>query len=433
MNERNLVSQIRSVMGPGNPAPLTGCEGDPVPQTWLAAQIAELRVADLAAVDEPELRFPASAGGRGDHGLGSRGPTWRVLAPALSVLAVVAVAVSLAVSAATTPRQQVPGSASSPASGAPPFYLTINGLPPHTVAVLHDSRTGDAKDWEFGFGFGDSHPVATAYKVGAQWKFQIVSWNTRAHPAYVDVNVLIPTRLGSTGRDSKVPVDAPGPQAKIEAAAHCQSGLAIAFGVPSPHAGVTSEIDLIAHGKVRSWTAPGTAATPSDLACAGQHKIAFLWTNAAGTSSQLRLLDTTAPGHSLLATRVVASGGGTPLLITSAFASPAGPIIATEIRNIASLGRCMKCGAVQTKLIGLSPMTGKVVRTFKTFMRAYHGPAERRAAERGCVVLSLDTSGTHALIRCLGLQRLDGDVLTRLAVQKPVDSRVAHQIQTVTW
>src|SRR5215472_10395250 len=105
--ERELVNGVRSVMGPANPVPAGAYEGDTTYLADLADRVTALR---SAAVSHDR---------RGSS-------TWRLVAPALSGLAVVAVVVSLTLAAGQGPAARRSTGGASAVTSLPRFYVTVN-------------------------------------------------------------------------------------------------------------------------------------------------------------------------------------------------------------------------------------------------------------------------------------------------------------------
>lgn len=411
MNDRNLVRHIRAVMAPANPVPASAFQSE-------RADVPNLT--DLLSFDEAQPRPVAEPRiGRDDRAersrTRSRTPAWRVLAPALSGLAVVAVTVSVVALASTATPHRTGGTtaAGSAAAGFPAMYLTVNGPPPHGGTILHDSRTGQilvAGKTPFPAG---APPVATEFNVGHQQNFQVVHWlrlrggkevvlsqvSTRSPQGHTDVQV------------TTLKIKAPGPQVIIEGIAHCTAGTAVALGVPRQGGGLSPQIQLVTKHQVLTWSAPGSSAILSDLSCTRTSKLAFLLTDEKTLSGQVRELNLKAPGHSLLTSGVIASSGGRLGTILSAYASQkSGPIVATIVVKT----RHQPAKVATIKLVAISPQTGKVIKTFATFFEVHHGGSGLPAAKKSCQVMSLDSTGQHALVVCGGLHRLDGSKLTSL-------------------
>jgi hypothetical protein len=101
-------------------------------------------------------------------------------------------------------------------------------------------------------------------------------------------------------------------------------------------------------GPTRVWAAPSDVpALPWDPAWISQSNLAFVWQDKLRGSeavfvtgrSQIRVLDTTAPGKNLLASSVLMSGGGQLGFIQTASVGPGG-----------SAGRCRLKGQLNPRL-----------------------------------------------------------------------------------
>lgn len=406
INQRTLIHHVHAVMAPGNPVPRTACQSE---------EAGVPRVSELLAFDEAEPQ-PASVGirsGGGRERAARGGVTWRVLAPALSGAAVIAVVAGLAL-ANVTSAHPGPGGASSASAGVPAMYLTINGRPGHSGAIVHNSLTGATiASFKEPYLKG-TVPVVTAVQHGAQEQFLILRWiEVSGKPTAQTQAVAI-----SHGKLRVLTIDALtgfGPQVKIEGIARCRAGFVMALGVPRQGGGFTPQIRLVA-AQLRTWAAPGTAAIPSDLSCVGTDRVSFVLTDGRTARGQVRELDRTAPGHSLLASRVVARSGGKQGTILTAFASPrGGPIVAT---TFGKSGRGHDSRLRVVRLVAISPRTGKVIKVFETIFEVHRGGGTGvLAAKRSCQVLSLDSTGHHALVNCGGLHRLDNGKFSNLPGQ----------------
>src|SRR5262249_11288886 len=131
--ERALVDQIRELMEPSNPVPATMYQDQAPYQEQIATLLTELRSAPPEFLDPEPV---AATHGRRDRISRAEGRrrevAWRVLAPVLSGLAVVAVVTSLTIAAGQGPtRSGDTGPTTSGAMALPTFYVTVNGAPPH--------------------------------------------------------------------------------------------------------------------------------------------------------------------------------------------------------------------------------------------------------------------------------------------------------------
>jgi hypothetical protein len=299
-------------------------------QAEIAAVLAELRS------DPPELAEPVPLDQPRRHR--RRDIAWRVLAPVLSGLAVVAVVTSLMVVAGKEPSR------TPPAAVLPPFYVTVNGFPPHQRVIVHSTKTGQtlASD-TLGSRPNTFVTVAatTSYRV-----FYIVVSAASRHSL-----TLYRMTLSKNGRLASLHALARGlmarfNQAQITAIAVSPDGRRLAVAMLVPHGryvqrGTVAVVPLDGKGPTRAWSAPPGSWFPFDLVWTDSHDVTFLFQdllsgvdNPSNTPSriQIRQLDTTSPGSELLSARVLIT---TRLgFLQDAFASPhGGSIIATVFSN----------------------------------------------------------------------------------------------------
>jgi hypothetical protein len=177
-------------------------------------------------------------------------------------------------------------------------------------------------------------------------------------------------------------------------------------------------------GATQTWTAPGDKAVPWDPAWTGGSRyLTFVWQDhLTGTvwfstgRSQVRRLDTAAPGRSLLAAQVLVTGGGAVGFIQSAEAGPAGaPIIAAVFAVPPT-----SSGTARMRLVALSPATGAVTHVFARHNVHYTGRMQEGAAVSSCQVLGADATGQHTLASCPDFARIANGTLTPLPHNRQV-------------
>ncbi len=172
-------------------------------------------------------------------------------------------------------------------------------------------------------------------------------------------------------------------------------------------------------GPTRSWTAPGDApASPWSPVWISGSKVAFVWQDQLKGSdayfftgrSQIRVLDTSAPGHDLLASGVLLKGGGKLGFIQSAGVGPDGSPI-----NVAAF-RVTSIGGKGTATVLLAQVTpdGTVTKTFVTYTKRYNGLQQEGAVTAPCQVLATDASGLHNVATCPANGRIDNGTFTLL-------------------
>jgi hypothetical protein len=106
---------------------------------------------------------------------------------------------------------------------------------------------------------------------------------------------------GKIGRLAALSLGLPGPPpGGLGISALSPDGTSFAFAA---QAGGPATIDVVslATGAVRTWVAPGQASQIGSLSWADSRQLAFMWTAPGSDSPEIRLLDATATGRSLLA------------------------------------------------------------------------------------------------------------------------------------
>ena len=414
--ERNLVDQIRTAMAAGNPVPVQARADADRPEAQ--ERVVTLHLAAAAGPGQ-QARHPdreATAGQR---------RTWRLVAPAAAALAVIALIAGLTLAAGSGPGRtaaRAPAAGTS-AQGMPRYYVTINGLPPHTTAVVHDSLTGRPLSR-----VAIPGPVAPSITAAHNDRVFVID-AVRIFPHSEPATVLYLLRVTAGGRRAtltRLPIRAtsPGSADVVDGMALSPDGarLAVALQVPTTGFHPRGEIVVLSltGGPTRTWTAPGDNALPWDPAwTGGSEQLSFLWQDHIRGSvinftarTQVRVLDTAAPGRNVLSARVLAAGGGKLGFIQTAFAAPRrGPIIASAFRNSPAAGRS---GTATVRLVALSARTGQVIKVLAARTVRYRGLRQQNQADASCQVLGLDATGQHALVDCPGFSRLDHGQLTRL-------------------
>ncbi len=431
--ERHLVDQVRSVMAAGNPVPGGARDYADLPEAQ--ERVVALHAAGAAGPRQQEHRMPgvgrAATGrtARRRFGVALSRPARRRLAPAAAALAVIAVVAGLAVASGTAPGRPAAGRPATAASaadhGIPRFYVTISGLPPHTTAVVHDSLTGrPLSRVTIPGSYSSGAPSITA--AGDDREFVIGASKFLPHDKVATVLYLL--RAGAGGRSATltplpVRLTPAGSPDAVDGIALSPDGsrLGVALQVPTNGFHPRGEIEVFSlrGGRTRAWTAPGDSALPWDPAWTGARQLSFLWQDHIRgpvsnftARTQVRVLDTAAPGRDLLAARVLATGGGRLGFIQTAFASPGGgPVIASVYRNVPATGTN---GTATVRLVALSTQTGKVISVFAARTVPYHGLAQQNTADGSCQILGTDATGQHALVSCPGFGRLDHGHLTPL-------------------
>jgi hypothetical protein len=428
------IDRVRSIMTLGNPVPGDAYQdGRPDqlrPQAY--ERIVTPQAASAAGPERPER--PRRARSWTDQGDAPRTwprryapQTWprrRLLAPAATVAAVLVVLAGVAIAGRAAAGRTAAGTPVAAGRGMPRYYVTISGYPPHAVAVVHASATGQAlTSVKIPPGVGELPSVTAARD---DRTFVIAA--ARSLPFDQDDTALYLLRVTARGHLAKftrlpLRLTSPGTADVVEGIALSpgRGRLAVALEIPTVGFHPRGEIVVFSlrGGTTRTWKAGHDVALPWDPVWTGSHQVSFLWqdhirgpvTNFTART-QVRVLDTSASGSDLLVSRVLATGGGRLGFIQTALAAPGGgPIIASAYRNVPATG---VNGTATVRLVALSARTGKVIRVFLTRQVHYHGLTQLSAADASCLVQGLDASGQHALVSCPRFGRLDHGQLTQL-------------------
>ena len=124
------------------------------------------------------------------------------------------------------------------------------------------------------------------------------------------------------------------------------------------------------------------------------------------------MLNTSAPGHNLLASSdVLLKGGGHLGFIQAAGVGADGSPINVATVRVTSIGGS---GTATMLLAEVSP-SGTVIKTFVTFTKSYTGLQEEGAVSSPCQVIATDATGQHTLAYCSAFGRIDNGTFTPLA------------------
>jgi hypothetical protein len=370
---------------------------------------------DLTRVAErarPEtIRGPRQAAVRTRSGI------VRWLAPAASVVAVLAVVAGVSVAGAHGPGREPklafgPPTPAAPASlpaGMPRYYVTLyqsytdhNGIV--TVAVVHSSATGRALT---------SVNVPTL-AVGGTVTGPSISGAADDRTFVIaesglgtDHNVarFYLLRLAADGRSAqltRLPISLPGTTETDGSVALSPDGTRLAIGeIPCQQGRCYTGLRLVtlATGAVRTWTMR-PASWLSFVSWAGDSTVAFL------SGRQYRLLNVTGQGGSLLAARAIASPPSAAGVLPEALVTANGStVIGSTVTNIADGNRV----TVIARIIEISALTGKLLRVLSTQTVRGATPGMQGSAESldlGCRVLSLAPGGTNVLASCFNFGRV---------------------------
>jgi hypothetical protein len=294
----------------------------------------------------------------------------------------------------------------------PRFYVTLSSQGASAggmIAEVHSSRTGQVLSHRHVGVLGEGIGIAADRSDRAF----VIDTTIRTSRGWVVGLVLL--RVSADGHSTtlrRLPITLTTPRSRnvVDGIAVSPDGtrLAVALqvirngGLQKPHGEII--VYSLAGGAIRAWRA-WTA--PQEVALAwnpvwtnGSRQLSFLWhdhlkgnLNVFYTGrAQVRVLDTATAGHSLLASRVIASGGDKLGFIQSALAGPDdSPVIAATFRDVAAAGAS---GTAMVQLAGLSP-TGAVTKVFASHAIGYHSRAQMITADTNCQVLGIDATGRH--------------------------------------
>lgn len=415
--ERALVNKIRLVMEPVNPVPAGAHDSDVLYQADLASRIAALRQSDHGLSEHAfsengvsengvsvggRLRLAGRDGGRGAG-------VWRAAAPVLSGLAVVAVVVSLTLAGRSPGEPRHTGPATGGAVSLPRYYLTINNktfldFKPSRL-VVHSTRTGKViaslllPKSKGLYGYASA---ATSDR-----EFLIVSDRTPGH--FLSDAGLYRLRLARDGHVTSFTTISTnlglGQANNIDGIALSPDGTKLAVAVEITH-GYTPEAEIVVipldHAPRRVWIDRHLGEFLWNPVWTSNKDIAFLWwdhltatTFPSPGRTQERLLNTAAPGSSLLSSRVLTTASAKLGFISSAFATPhGGPIIAVTAQNVPATG---SHGQATVRLVAISPKTGKVIKVFSSRVVHFRTMAQRSNADFAYSVRGLDPTGRDVL------------------------------------
>jgi hypothetical protein len=292
------------------------------------------------------------------------------------------------------------------------------------LAEVHSSRTGRVLSRIDVPGGASGLPYIAA--AGSDRSY-VISSTSQGH----GVLALYRLRVSADGRSEKLarlPADLKlaGPNPVVDGIAVSPDGSELAVGVHS--SGSAGKLDVrgeivvrsLTGGPTRTWTAPGDVpALPFSLDWISKSQLAFTWQDQLKGSatyfftgrSQIRVLDTSAPGHDLLASRVLLKGGGKLGFIQSASVGRDGSPINVATFRVTSIGGS---GTASMRLAQVSP-SGAVTKTFAAYTRTYSGLRQEGSAVSPCQVIATDATGQHTLAACPHFGRIDHGVFTRLA------------------
>jgi hypothetical protein len=337
----------------------------------------------------------------------------RLLTPLAAAAAVIAVAAGVVIAGHAFTGARA-GAAAPAADGPPPFYLTLSGKPGHLAAVVRDSRTGarlSSRAVPFAPGPGTWMWIAA----GSDRTFALAVPEGGTGEHFFGLRV---TPSGQAGKLTPLPVKPVGLNgSQVAGLALSPSGQQLAVTMTSPQASI--EVASTRTGMTRTWTAHSNDIAFDPAWTDHGKRLGFGWARQVTggryptSTAEVRLLDTEAPGHNLLASRVLVPDKTVPGAIQTALVTPdGGSVVASVTRNISGGG--YDHGKIVAKIVRISATTGQVTATERTVTIPYHSSAGRYDAEDGCLLLAVDPTGHHILAQCRPLGSLAGTSFTPL-------------------
>jgi hypothetical protein len=427
-HQQETLERVRSLMGPGNPVPQDTPAG-----RWPDADAQETRDWIMAVAHPDAGQTPPGPAGSGPDRPRRRprngnGRTWRVIGPVAAGLAVVGLITGLTLAGRTPGRRPAAGAPAAADRGLPKFYVTLSSVGDGRdtlTAEVHSSVTGRVLSHRTVGALGNGIGI-TADRSDRAFVIDATIGTPRG-PA-VGLELL---RVAANGRSTtlrRLPVILAAPRSPnvVEGIAVSPDGTKLAAAlvviqkgdIRKPHAEIV--VSSLAGGATRTWTAPRHVALAfNPVWTNGSRQLTFVWQDRLQGNpgvfytgrSQVRVLDTAAAGHSLLAARAIATGGGQLGFIQSALAGPGdSPVIAATFRNVPGTGAS---GTAIVALTGLSP-AGAVTRVFARHAIAYRSQAQMITADTNCQVLGMDATGQHTIAYCPDFGRIDHGRFTPL-------------------
>jgi hypothetical protein len=352
----------------------------------------------------------------------------RVIGPIAAGLAVAGLIAGLMLAGSSAASRPATGAPTAAGAGLPKFYVTLSE-PAHSldiVAQVHASLTGQVLSRV------NVGPARSIVGITADRSDRAFVIDTTVRKSSHDVVGLFLLHVSASGRSTRlarlpIALTSPHSQNVVDGIAASPDGTRLAVAVQvvknaspdvlNPRAEIV--VYSLTGGATQTWAAPRHEALPlNPVWTSGSRQLTFLWQDhLKGTGefytgrSQVRVLDTAAPGRNLLSSRVVATGGSLLGFIQAALAGPQdSPVIAATFRDIPSSGAS---GTAIVQLAGLSP-EGAVTKIFTRHSIAYHSRAQMITVDTNCQVLGIDSAGRHTLAYCPDFGRIDNGRFTPL-------------------
>jgi hypothetical protein len=422
---QDTVDRVRSIMGPGNPVPASGPvdrgTGAHSHEAWQEAHDKILALVQDGTTTYAPVRPPST---RRWPPVSPR--VRRLAAPLAAGLSVVGLAAGLTLAGQTTVHRPATGAPADATKGMPGIYVTLSQqrhLSPHILAEVHDSLTGRVLSRVSVGLLGDGMGISADH---TGRNFAIDATTAGRHPV-VGLFLLHVSANGHSTKVTRLPINltTPGSQNVVDGIALSPDGtrLAVALQIPAKGNALDPRGEILVYslagGPTQTWTAPGDPGLPSDPAwTGGSRKLTFVWQDHLRGSasfftgrSQVRVLDTAAPGRRLLASHVIVAGGGQLGFIQAAAAGPGGSPIIAALFKVPSGGTT---GTAHVRLVALSGTTSAVTHVFAHHANPYSGQMQEAKAVGRCQVVGTDGSGEHTLAYCPDLGRIDNGVFTLL-------------------
>lgn len=422
-HQHDTIDRVRSIMAAANPVPADareGSAGDPRGLETLSRVLAQ------------PSHHAGRAGPRRPPAASRR--VKRLIAPLGAGVAIAGLVTGLTVVAQSPKAPEHRPAAGAPTAaqhGMPRYYVMLSsgGLSSNLVAAVHDSQTGRVLSRIGVPGSSGSLPSIAAD--GSDRSYVITSLRPARDGAngVADLYRLRVSADGRSGKLTRLPVTLAlgGAIHVIDSTAVSPDGSELAVGLQSYRGApgqLNSRGEIVVYsltgGPTRTWTAPGDVpALPFSLDWISQSQLAFTWQDHLKGSatyfftgrSQIRVLDTSAPGHDLLASRVLLNGGGKLGFIQSASVGRDGSPIYVATFRVTSIGGS---GTATMLLAQVSP-SGAVKKTFAAYTRTYSGLQQEGAVTTPCQVLATDATGQHTLATCPAFGRIGNGGFTPLA------------------
>jgi hypothetical protein len=344
-----------------------------------------------------------------------------VLAAAAAVTVAVSLASGTGHDAPAGPAQATHGSAgallaaaviSAPpaaaAAGLPRFYLVADHAEP--VAVVRDSATGKAAG-TVGLPAG-TFPKSTQVTAAGDGRAFVLALGSAAGTRFYQLRV---STSGRPGRLTRLSIPALPADDMADSIALTPDGTRLAVAVQAGGQQGLIEVARLATGAVQAWTT-SRSGIPEDLAwdAAGQ-RLGYFWTGAGAGLDGLWLLDTRAPGRTLLAGhRLLAQTVG-PDEVQDALITPSTHTIIASVtyNGTTKVSRGMVVGGI----VAVSERTGRPLYTLLAERAAHSSDAGWYVTS--CLLPAIDRTGSHLLVSCGRFGRLDHGRFTPLPGAAP--------------